>query len=291
MADRRGRQDARDPRPAAQRRQPGPARPRRPPQARSDGGDRPHRRPRRVRRPGQAADPDLLLAVGVPVPEGRPVADADDAWAAAQEIGPPVVVKPRDANHGRGVATNLTTREQVARRLRGRPQGGQGRPRRAVRPRRRPPPPGRRRPARRRRPPRPGARRRRRHLDRSPQLVDRVNADPLRGDGFMTPLDEDSSSSRSPPASWPSKVTRPIPSPRPAPGVLLRRNVNYCDGGFGRPTSPPPVHPEVAARAVDAARVVGLDVAGVDVMAADIGPPAGRAGRGGRRGQRRPRPA
>ena len=52
-------------------------------------------------------------AVGVPVPDGRPVTDAEDAWAAAQEIGVPVVVKPQDGNQGRGVATNLTTREQV----------------------------------------------------------------------------------------------------------------------------------------------------------------------------------
>src|SRR5690349_11271744 len=55
----------------------------------------------------------LLKAAGVPVPEGRPVVDADDAWRAAQELGGPVVVKPLDGNHGRGVATNLTTREQV----------------------------------------------------------------------------------------------------------------------------------------------------------------------------------
>ena len=55
----------------------------------------------------------LLRAVGVPVPEGRPVVDAEDAWAAAREIGVPVVVKPRYGNQGRGVATDLTTREQV----------------------------------------------------------------------------------------------------------------------------------------------------------------------------------
>ncbi len=35
----------------------------------------------------------LLRAVGVPVPPGRPVEDAEDAWAAAQEIQAPVVVK------------------------------------------------------------------------------------------------------------------------------------------------------------------------------------------------------
>ena len=50
----------------------------------------------------------------MPTPCGRPVKDADDAWAAALEIGVPVVVKPLDGNQGRGVATNLTTAEQVA---------------------------------------------------------------------------------------------------------------------------------------------------------------------------------
>ena len=55
----------------------------------------------------------LLQEVGLPVPAGRPVTSAEDAWAAAQEIGLPVVVKPRDGNQGRGVAINLFTREQV----------------------------------------------------------------------------------------------------------------------------------------------------------------------------------
>jgi cyanophycin synthetase len=57
----------------------------------------------------------LLQAVGVPVPEGRAVADADDAWAAALEIGLPVVVKPRDANHARGVFIDLKTEDEVRR--------------------------------------------------------------------------------------------------------------------------------------------------------------------------------
>ena len=55
----------------------------------------------------------LLHAAGVPVPLGRPVKNAEDAWAAAQEIGLPVVVKPRDGNQGKGVAVNITTREGV----------------------------------------------------------------------------------------------------------------------------------------------------------------------------------
>ncbi|MGZ5202537.1 MAG: cyanophycin synthetase family protein, partial [Telluria sp.] len=55
----------------------------------------------------------LLDAAGVPVPLGRTVSDPDDAWAAAQEIGLPVVIKPKDGNQGKGVTVNVTTREQL----------------------------------------------------------------------------------------------------------------------------------------------------------------------------------
>ncbi len=55
----------------------------------------------------------LLQSCGVPVPEGQVVDSAEEAWEAAQDIGLPVVVKPYDGNHGRGVFTNLTTREEV----------------------------------------------------------------------------------------------------------------------------------------------------------------------------------
>jgi len=56
---------------------------------------------------------NLLHAAGVAVPIGRPVDDEDDAWAAAQEVGLPVVVKPQDGNQGKGISVNLTTEEQV----------------------------------------------------------------------------------------------------------------------------------------------------------------------------------
>ena len=55
----------------------------------------------------------LLHAAGVAVPHGRPVTDAEDAWAAAQEIGGPVVVKPRDGNQGKGISVNIRSREEV----------------------------------------------------------------------------------------------------------------------------------------------------------------------------------
>jgi cyanophycin synthetase len=66
---------------------------------------------------GIARDKDLtkrlIGAVGVPVPEGRIAASAAEAWEAAEDIGLPVAVKPTDGNHGRGVTLDLATREQV----------------------------------------------------------------------------------------------------------------------------------------------------------------------------------
>jgi cyanophycin synthetase len=54
----------------------------------------------------------LLRSAGVPTPEGRTVTSSDDAWEAAQDIGLPVVVKPIDGNHGRGVFINLYSQKE-----------------------------------------------------------------------------------------------------------------------------------------------------------------------------------
>ncbi len=55
----------------------------------------------------------LLYSVGVPMPAGRAATSRDDAWTAAEELGLPVVVKPQDANHGRGVSIRLEDRAAV----------------------------------------------------------------------------------------------------------------------------------------------------------------------------------
>jgi cyanophycin synthetase len=55
----------------------------------------------------------MLKSAGIPVPEGREVDSPEDAWSAAQEIEAAVVVKPVDANHGRGVFMDLTEEQQV----------------------------------------------------------------------------------------------------------------------------------------------------------------------------------
>ncbi len=64
-----------------------------------------------------ASDKDLtkrlLRQVGVPVPYGRAVSSAEDAWSASQEIGFPVVVKPCSANHQRGISIELSTKAEI----------------------------------------------------------------------------------------------------------------------------------------------------------------------------------
>lgn len=55
----------------------------------------------------------LLKACGVPVPEGVVVESPDAAWEAALDIGLPVVVKPTDGNHGRGVSLDLNLEADV----------------------------------------------------------------------------------------------------------------------------------------------------------------------------------
>ena len=64
-----------------------------------------------------ASDKDLtkslLKSCGVPVPYGELVRSADEAWEMAQDIGLPVAVKPLDGNHGRGVSLDLQTEADI----------------------------------------------------------------------------------------------------------------------------------------------------------------------------------
>jgi cyanophycin synthetase len=212
----------------------------------------------------------LLKAAGVPVPEGRPVTDVEDAWRAAQELGGAVVVKPLDGNHGRGVATNLTTREQVAaayevainegskvvveRYITGddyrllvvgnhlvaaawrEPAHVIGDGGRTIR-----------------------------------ELVDEANKDPRRSDGHGTVL---SFIKLDPTALAVVAEQGFTPDSVPPSGtkVLIRRNANLSTGGTATDVTDL-VHPEIARRAVDAARMIGLDIAGIDVVARDISRP------------------
>lgn len=55
----------------------------------------------------------LLGRAAIPVPRGLVVRSVDEALAAWAQIGGPVVVKPLDARQGKGVSLNLTTKAEV----------------------------------------------------------------------------------------------------------------------------------------------------------------------------------
>lgn len=212
----------------------------------------------------------LLKSVGVPVPEGHPAEDAEAAWSIACDIGLPVVVKPQYGNQGRGVAVNLTTREQViAAYEAARAEGSSilvekfapGCDHRllvigskVVAAARREPPcvigDG-------------------KHTIE--ELVERVNVDPRRGEDHATSL----SKLRLDAIGLAVLAEQGLTAASvPASGavIVLRRNANLSTGGTATDVTDE-VHPDVAARAVDAARIVGLDIAGVDVVCVDVSRP------------------
>ena len=55
----------------------------------------------------------LLRDMGLPVPRQTMFSSEDDAVYNVNRMGYPVVIKPLDANHGRGISINLTTEEEV----------------------------------------------------------------------------------------------------------------------------------------------------------------------------------
>jgi cyanophycin synthetase len=55
----------------------------------------------------------LLDESGVPVPRGVVAREADDAVRMAKRLGFPLVVKPLDGNHGRGVSVGIESEEQL----------------------------------------------------------------------------------------------------------------------------------------------------------------------------------
>ncbi|HPZ94561.1 MAG TPA: acetate--CoA ligase family protein, partial [Mycobacterium sp.] len=56
----------------------------------------------------------LLADLGLPAPKQRLVYSVDEAIGAAERIGYPVVVKPLDGNHGRGVTVDITSEDGIA---------------------------------------------------------------------------------------------------------------------------------------------------------------------------------
>ncbi|MFG6416010.1 cyanophycin synthetase [Roseateles sp. DC23W] len=226
---------------------------------------------------GIAGDKDLtktlLKAVGVPVPAGEEVKSAAEAWRAAQDVGLPVVIKPSDGNHGRGVTLDIQTEAdceaaylladaegssvlvesyirgnehrvlvvggQVVAAARGEAAWVHGDGKQTV-----------------------------------IELIDsQINTDPRRG------LTEDFPLNRITLGEDPVVLLdlqrqgfAPESVPPAGKSVLIQRNGNVAIDCTAE------VHPEVAHAVSLAARTVGLDIAGVDLVTEDIGKPLSETG-------------
>ncbi|SNT11556.1 cyanophycin synthetase [Noviherbaspirillum humi] len=219
----------------------------------------------------------LLAAAGVPVPNGKVVYSAEEACAAAEAIGGRVVVKPRDGNQGKGVAVNIASREEITkafevasristdviveRYLPGHDFRMLVVGNKLVAAARRAPPQviG------------DGARTVR-------ELVEIVNKDPLRGDGHATSLTKIRLDDLAIATLGKQGFTLDSVPPK-GKHVVLRNNANLSTGGTATDVTDD-VHPELAARAVEAAQMVGLDICGVDVVCENVITPLEEQGGG-----------
>ncbi len=215
----------------------------------------------------------LLQACGVPVPEGSIVESPADAWEAAEDIGLPVVVKPTDGNHGRGVSTELMTREEVEAAFKLADDEGscviveryiRGNEHRLLVV---------------------GGRLAAAARGETVSLVadgisslrklidEQVNTDPRRGDAETFPMDVVNIDADSAVQFEIRRQGFTADSVPPADTqVLIQRNGNVTEDVTDL------VHPEVAATVSLAARIIGLDIAGVDLVVEDISRPLAEQG-------------
>jgi len=212
----------------------------------------------------------LLESAGVPVPVGRVVDNVEDGWQAALEIGLPVVTKPFDGNQGKGVTVNIVNRDHfdivfavaqeysrhviVEKFIPGHDFRMLVVGDKLVAAARRDPP----------------------HVigdgeHTVRELVDIVNQDPRRGEGHATSLTKIRFDNIAHSRLAVQGYTADSILPKGARAVL-RNNANLSTGGTATDVTDD-VHPEVAARAIEAARTVGIDIAGVDVVCETVGRP------------------
>ncbi|MCR4435021.1 MAG: cyanophycin synthetase [Clostridiales bacterium] len=218
-----------------------------------------------------------LMENNIPVPYGDVAYTEEGAVQLAKSIGFPVVLKPFDANQGKGVTVNIWDDSQVKTAYHEALKYGRavivenyikgkdfrvlvvGGKVSAVAERRPPSVTG-------------------DGVHTVKELVDSENSNPLRGDDHEKPL---------------TKIKLDIPAKQvlsrqgldensiPAPGeiVRLRDNGNLSTGGTARDCTDE-IHPYNSMLAVKAAKSLGLDVAGVDIVAEDISKPINTVSQG-----------
>ncbi len=216
----------------------------------------------------------LLAASGLPVPSGQLAKNWEEVEKAARNLGFPLVIKPVSANQGKGVSTGIVNIQQaraawnlaqawgevlVEKQIPGRDfrllvVGGEV----VAASHRRPPSvvgDGKRTVA---------------------ELIAAVNADPLRGEGHerpltKLPLDEITVGVLSTQGYNLSSI------PSYGIGVDLRYSGNLSTGGTAADVTEE-LHPHNRELAQRAVRILGLDVAGVDLICQDLTSPLGEQG-------------
>ncbi|WP_276605801.1 cyanophycin synthetase [Sphingomonas gei] len=219
----------------------------------------------------------LLAEAGLPVPRGTVVREEEDCVREARRLRWPVVVKPLDGNHGRGVTTDLFDEEAVRTAFRLAAQHSRrviveqqvrGNDHRilvvagkvvAV-------------------------------AERMPaqvvgdgfhairQLIDFLNQDPRRGTGhanMLTRIQVDEAML----ALLAKTGTSPATVPMAGEIVRLRHTANLSTGGTAVDRTDV-IHPYNVSVAEQAAAVVGLDVCGIDFLSPDITRPVRETGGG-----------
>jgi cyanophycin synthetase len=212
---------------------------------------------------------NLLNDLGLPVPKQMMVYDERQAVRAAKRIGYPVVVKPLNANHGRGVSINLTTDEEIVTAFQEALKYGTGRAvllesfitgydhrmlvvnNELVAVAKRVPG----------------------HVKGDgvstiEQLINIVNQDPRRGVGHekvLTRLELDSQASRLMEEAGHTKESV-LPN---GEAFYLRSTANLSTGGTAIDVTDV-VHPDNRDMAIRAIRAIGLDIGGVDFLTDDI---------------------
>lgn len=210
---------------------------------------------------------EILRDLGLPVPRQYLVRSSSRARRAAARIGYPVVVKPLDANHGRGVSINLTSDEEVEQAFKKAQEHSrsvlvesfiEGLDHRllvvngelvAA------------------------AKRMPGHVKGDgehtiEQLVEIINQDPRRGVGHekvLTRLEFDHQAERLLELKGYSKTTVPEKDEI----VFLRSTANLSTGGTAIDVTDS-VHPDIREMAIRTVRAIGLDVGGVDFLTTDI---------------------
>jgi cyanophycin synthetase len=212
----------------------------------------------------------VLSNIGLPVPRGETARTVDDAIGIAEEIGFPVILKPIDASHGRGISGRLddaravrqawAAAREVSRRVvvehyhHGRdhrvlvvngkvvacaervPAHVIGDGARTVR-----------------------------------ELIDEANRDPRRGVGhtkILTRIPVDDGT-----GAFLARSGRTLDAvPRPNEVVMLRGTANLSTGGTSIDRTDE-MHPDNVTACEMAAGIVGLDIAGIDVLTPDISVP------------------